>query len=112
MISYELAKDLKDAGFPQLYEQGEYIEDPNAPDGETDGAYSPSLEEVIEACSKIWLYPSDNKLEFSLGLNWWGDSLGWHAGYWNDDWTDGPSGLGKTPLEAVCNLWLVTRQPQ
>ena len=68
MISYKLAKELKDAGFPQLYEQGDYIEDPNAPEDDIDGAYSPSLEELIDACGDEFETLSPVKFEDKIHM--------------------------------------------
>lgn len=49
-MNYELAKELKDAGFPQ--KTGYYLPESGNPyDGlKTDWAYSPTLSELIEAC--------------------------------------------------------------
>ena len=90
-MNYELAKELKDAGFPQS--------EPNGfpgilnPDGDTT-VYYPTLEELIEACG-----------DSSISLAKWGKK--WQAGY-HDKWGEcnGPEGSGETPEEAVANLWL------
>lgn len=81
----ELAKKLKDAGFPHI--------------GETT-TYFPTLEELIEAC-RVGLY----------SLEQFCDKKGWLAKPFPDyaDELGLDSGLeveGKTPTEAVANLWL------
>lgn len=86
MISYELAKKLKEAGFPQ---------DPDTMMGHYHHeCYLPSLEELIEACG--------SKLHALIR-----DSIApWNAEELMDD--DGPVNYfsGSTPDEAVANLWL------
>ncbi len=47
MIPYKLAKELKDAGFPQTGYSGRFPS--NGPNPE-DQVYGPDLEELIEAC--------------------------------------------------------------
>ena len=50
-MNYELAKELKDAGFPQDYSQGvlaHFVFE--ADDITSDSAYEPTLSELIEAC--------------------------------------------------------------
>lgn len=96
MITYELAKQLKDAGFPQLatYEgKGEHW----APSNKPDICYFPTLSELIEACGD----------EFS-SLYRHGDLGSWQAtGYkLKEDVQYGKDGEGFTPEEAVAKLWL------
>ena len=94
MINYELAKKLKDAGFPMKRVGG------LAPDGasvyaDAKGAYLlPTLSELIEAC----------------GTNFYGlrrdrDALGV---YWIAETRDNLKNTGgsETPEEAVARLWL------
>jgi hypothetical protein len=96
-MNYELCKKLKDAGFQQRnlqfgscghYENDEWIKSPNFCGCLV---HKPYLEELIEACGDRfkelyvhgyteWVAYSDNKHEFK--------------------------GEGKTPSEAVANLWL------
>lgn len=95
MIKYELAKKLKDAGFPQ---KSYFVYGPNngtlyawhlAPLGPNTSA--PTLPELIEACgsgfSKLERY-RDN----------WVAVCGMYETYEN--------AAGTTPEEAVANLWL------
>ena len=86
-MTYELAKQLKDAGFPLnmsdhlecVYNKTEFI----------DGIWYhvPTLSELIEACG-------------TCQLNWYADAK--HA----QALADGNIGEGSTPEEAVANLWL------
>ena len=85
MITYELAKKLKNAGFPQnidygnsFYEEGEEVA-------------SPSLSELIEVCGNKF-----SNLE--RGTN----------GYWKVQNNNEPfiRCINSTPEEAVANLWL------
>lgn len=93
-MNYELAKKLKDAGFPQS--SGTYIK-PNGKfeyiveygfQGE-DWAYVPTLSELIEAC---------------------GDGFSMLCREENNFWSVSPDGVEginyKTPEEAVTNLYL------
>ena len=106
-MNYELAQELKDAGFPNIkdlqHRQGrEFI----LPDGSVPvyslgnaenvkGWFVPILEELIEACSKNF----DRLLAYH-------DTGDWEATSEKD--SDGfcKSASGKTPTEAVARLWL------
>jgi len=86
-MNYELAKKLKDAGFPQVidFRSGQFYE-------EGEDVANPSLSELIEACDK---------------LNGFGQ-LGRANGGWNV-WQLGvryPKAFSETPEEAVASLWL------
>lgn len=108
-MTYELAKKLKNAGFPQ---KGEYkygwrgdaggdfiihrndeaiIKDNVSSFSEVDEMLAcPTLSELIEACGEgLW-------------------SLARHANIWQTNFKDGMAGetAGSTPEEAVANLWL------
>ena len=92
-MNYELAKKLKDAGFPDK-KVGEIVE---YPEGKAFGI--PNLSELIEALGDVY---------FSLS-NHSGDQ-GWCATL-NDHFCSPMDiqkyhGHGKTPEEAVANLWL------
>jgi len=94
-MNYELAKQLKDAGFPQrdadwYTSDGQWI-----PENERE--YIPTLSELIEACGE----------HFYGLLRGVGD--GWQAGEsWNYDFFDLNKTIcdGSTPEEAVAKLWL------
>jgi hypothetical protein len=91
---YELAKELKDAGFPQ--KEGKYATSWEPPDS----AYLPTLEELIEACGERF-----NVLRSVH--NHQGNIIEWVA--------SAESGFDRkaeklvvhpTPTEAVARLWL------
>ena len=104
-MKYELAKELKDAGFPQEGE-GRFLESPEHPypesptrDGgnwnEAHGRYlnalsvAPTLSELIEACGE--LFSNLDRDPF---------------GKWEALATHGQGHEGSTPEEAVARLWL------
>jgi len=89
MISYELAKQLKEAGFPQ---DGDIEQWENHGDNSGDGVFKPTLSELIEACGdefeSLSLHPYyDGDIYMVFGRN----TLGFN---------------GSTPEEAVANLYL------
>ncbi len=115
MIDYELAKKLKDAGFPQkeygFYGDGERYQfrethDPYEPNNRTmwvryyseewiqnhldEIVYFPSLSELIEACGSYFDFLQNKE-----------DSYGWRAVSGG-----GEEGSGSSPETAVANLWL------
>lgn len=110
-MNYELAKKLKDAGFPQTglrftwYYEGNHIYNSGEEYfnvAEHPGRIiAPTLEELIEACRDHLNIIHRDNLE-----------LKWFAGI--GDGQDGgpmhhsafPFGSGETPLIAVANLWL------
>ncbi len=122
-MKYELAKKLKDAGYPQRdwkEEDGYFLarENGDSKEGEYDClndrtmllkyfsdeylkdmhdrgliVYIPTLSELIEACGKVFWH-----LTCSVGYNQW------HAES-SDNGTE-KSGYGLTPEEAVALLWL------
>ena len=105
-MNYELAKELKEAGFPQkvyigtkffpypdsnerVWDSEESLTPPNPPDM----AICPTLSELIEACGgKI----------FGLQRN----DKGWSAWAKFPDAEETPEQYGVTPEEAVARLWL------
>lgn len=104
-MTYELAKELKEAGFPQTgehldYDRCPYMIYPDCIDDgvSQNGCYVPTLEELIEACgdgfSHLVRYYIHDKL------------------YWEAE-TPKVNIIGfsctsrcETPEEAVANLWL------
>lgn len=94
-MNYELAKELKEAGFLQGGE-GDYSQgEPDAFLGEpykSRNVYYPTLEELIEACG-------DGIEELKAIRN---DLVGWK---WEAH-TDSYCMVGQTPNEAVSRLWL------
>ena len=84
-MNYELAKKLKDAGFPQ--KGNGFTLYPN--DGIHTEVSFPTLSELIEECggnSKA-LIQQNNKTMWEYAI-------------------DGRGAIGQTPEEAVANLWL------
>jgi hypothetical protein len=94
MIPYELAKQLKDAGFPQTG-RGGYLSMSNGLVGWSQanlnhGISQPTLEEFIEGCGDDLLF-----VNRSLSLKkWYAKKSGF---LW---------GEGSTLIEAVARLWL------
>lgn len=93
-MNYELAKELKDAGFPQLLGDETVM---RAMD--SSGAYAkvgtrmPTFEELIEACKGDGLFElTTMKIDEKV---YWYASLG-----------DVETKSGSTPTEAVARLWL------
>lgn len=94
-MTYELAKQLKDAGFP--ISEGSGVSELMKPDYEQ-WLYYPTLSELIEVCWK-------NSHNFiiqtsSTVVGEWAAATCWDNGY-EDDWQ-----FGKSPEEAVARLWL------
>lgn len=119
-MKYELAEELRDAGYPQEVHYGEWIFAPdktkyfigNSDDmDKTTGGYSPSLRresttarggfvkipslsELIEACGeRFWMVEARNLKEGN-----------WHASGYGKQKIEG--GYGSTPEEAIARLWL------
>ena len=85
-MKYELAKELKDGGFPQnpFHHPGMYSYETKGGEGR---AYAPTLEELIEACGESFeMFDRFGK--------------GWRAVGANS------TAYGATPTEAVARLWL------
>ena len=82
-MNYELAKELKEAGFPFKHPQSKWSE-----------YIFPTLSELIETCGDGFhlLQRKD------IGGNWSAISRG------------GNSGEGKTPEESVARLWIATNK--
>lgn len=84
MITYELAKQLKDAGFKgseKWEDNGDFFKSPTP---------TPTLTELIEACGKKFKHLDKE------GNKWYAYNI---SGYAKDEG-------GATPEEAVANLWL------
>ena len=90
-MTYEICKQLKDAGFPQNFVEGRKA---IVKSNNNDYCFEPTLSELIEACGDRF-----DKLELTQSLD--GKTKEWEATgdrYWN--------GYGSTPEEAVAKLWL------
>lgn len=91
-MTYELAKKLKDAGFPQeAGENGNRVLSDS--EGENE-AIVPTLEELIEACGPEFRWLKNKK-------TFWFAQQRQHPNVLGDMKT-----AGKTPSEAVARLWL------
>jgi hypothetical protein len=101
MLSFELAKQLKESGWPQPDTRadikGEWVWDEW-----NKNAYAPSLDELIDACPPIGNAASPFCLTKSL-------HHGWFAGYGLNDFLE-QENHGATPSEAVARLWLKLRE--
>jgi hypothetical protein len=101
-MNYELAKELKEAGFPQkefTFDQpfsGHWPANVRP----VDFPYNPTLEELIEACGEGFEGVRKVSIEFD------------HTHYWLAE-TDNNRGIackGLSPTEAVANLWLALKK--
>ena len=101
MITYELAKKLKNKGYILCLFPYEllYNKDRSSQFGAVtiDGElyFSPTLSQLIEACG-------DKFSDFTRIDK----EYGWQATAWKDNWVNKQASLGSTPEEAVGNLWL------
>jgi hypothetical protein len=103
-MSYELAKELKEAGFPQQG-KGEIVMWKHAASGPStkslDTAYLPTLSELIEACGDDFYSLVNELLPHSFHK--------WRAASKTDVWINDAS-HGPTPEEAVARLWLALKK--
>lgn len=100
-MNYELAKKLKDAGFPQAVHRNVFCGKSACGPENRLCAYAPTLSELIEACVNI-------EKDFALRRR---DDGTWSASdeYWDvDDQMNSfvYEEYGEIPEDAVANLWL------
>ena len=126
MISFELAKKLKDAGFPQAGHQF-YFDTINGPEYailffltepmKSVGApfphdiASPTLEELIQECDNKETRTGFRELiapKETCEGDEWGVTCGWIARYWDE--SNDIKAIGTTPEEVVANLWLKLKE--
>lgn len=106
MITYELAKQLKDVGFPQDYKNGEMLDDGLDNDGYgPEIAYAPTLEELIEACGNpfmlVWYEgKKEDRKDYKT------DYKGVWQAFDDTDSVCDNTAEGDTHSEAVAKLWL------
>ena len=98
-MDYDLAVQLKDAGFPQQG-GGVFVHDCRSNASGNDhycgSAYAPTLRELIDACG--------NELAMIIVAE---DECSALEQYdWDKDCVWGQKGLGSTPRAAVARLWL------
>lgn len=104
MINYELAKELKEAGFPQNWKNDFYSKEglifrqPTTRLITGNEIFIPTLSELIEACGDEFGSIERRVLEVGIIQN----IIVW------DCWDSTPlnRGYGSTPEEAVAKLWL------
>lgn len=117
-MNYELAKKLREAGFPQRPNGGEFIDGDIESDETgiitTNSVYAPILEELIEACNPQ--KGDEMAIETYAG--------GWRAIYnyvgyieHSEKFKDGDDMFdvsikveGSTPSEVVAHLWLALNE--
>jgi hypothetical protein len=93
-MEYELAKKLKDSGFPQTF-TGECGSGCNVSNEEnTDFVYCPTLSELIEEVKKHRLKITINGFE----------------NHWSAHCSTTESASGSSPEEAVSKLWLALNE--
>jgi hypothetical protein len=98
-MNYELAKELRDAGFPQGG-KGSWIGPVDQIVWRSgDRVYVPTLEELIEVCGK------------DFGILGRSDKTEWFAVTRGDEHPNDPATtkVGSTPTEAVAGLWLALK---
>lgn len=102
-ISYELAKKLKDAGFP--LKNNPYRDDPNPWVDRTTGEtfFSPTLSELIDACGTNFNVLQAVYTEDSHRFGKTSEIYCWQASATGRAIDETPY---KTPEEAVARLWL------
>jgi hypothetical protein len=101
-MNYELAKELKDAGFPQNLDGNTTLSGkPLKFYGKLGEPYCPTLEELLSACGQQF-----HSL-ISTG------ATGWDACEFKEPFADTlPLRInGPTPNEAVARLWLALNKP-
>ena len=93
-MNYELAKKLKDAGYPQEdMSHTDYLGE-NFENDPADSIKVPNLSKLIKACGEGFDYLR-HKSEYWLAIS-----------------GGGLEGQGKTPEEAVAELWLALNKPK
>ena len=97
-VDYQLAQELRDAGFPQTG-RGTQIGPPDKLVWRAgDRVYIPTLSELIEACGeRFWMLEARNLEEGN-----------WHASGYGVDKIEGS--CGSSPDEAVARLWLALKK--
>lgn len=110
-MNYDLAKKLKDAGFPlkgaDTTTTSELVF--TSPTSTAHYWILPTLSELIEACGEIFLWKWETK--WCAGYHEPSDNHGeWDDCYIDLSFKEGEIGYGETPEIAVANLWLALNQ--
>lgn len=101
-MNYDLAKELKEAGFPGISFDGcTYYGTGAVMDVALCLCKHPTLEELIEACG-------DRELSLVKKLQEISRTYEWRAAVLHND---NCVGYGPTPTEAVARLWLALNKP-
>ena len=106
-MDYNLAKELKDAGFPQTRDdgalKGSYLFPENVSLADKKihekAVFAPTLEELIVACGKPFMALCRND-----------DDSGWTAFKNGDTIMDKHLCVAEAPTEAVARLWLALQK--
>lgn len=109
MITYELAKKLKDAGFPQEILNEVSIRGLDARTRSyhrNQDIYYPTLEELIEACGEEGFEFLSVLKKASKNPSCGSPSVWQAAGPSDGMGENRQEGFGDSPSEAVANLWL------
>lgn len=109
-MTYELAKELKDAGFPQNHDGRKTAVNAD----NTDYVFDPTLEELIEACTEI----GQIGLDF-YGKGKWIARIGYYVESTSEQKLQGYPQMAEhcrveasTSTEAVARLWLALHAKQ
>jgi hypothetical protein len=110
MISYKLAKELKDAGFRQDGRSGIFVyAGAFTGNNEATRSYVPTLEELIEACGdgligllRVLKNSIKDEVKPNAPATWHAKGHMWSGAIYGT----GLSETGSTPDEAVALLWL------
>lgn len=105
-MNYELAKELKDAGYPQTVGGGDEYHDPSKTNGGY--AYGPTLFELIEACGAEFNMVNITANADQVNKKW--HALAGYVMELSDALTNTHT-FGATPEEAVARLWLALNRP-
>lgn len=102
-MNYELAKHLKDAGFPDNPFRKKEMCPCSDATIEKDGMWECQCKEFIQEPTLSELIEASNISSLRVNDEQWGGMMkgGWIATSWN-----GKKGEGKTPEESVAKLWL------
>lgn len=117
IITYELAKQLKNAGFPQKSVQSkDCLEgDFDCKDCGSHLVYNPPLSELIEACmnrDKCILELNSDTDYINFEIHYVAHEFKWETSIRTDGGEESDTCNGSTPEEAVAKLWLELNKKQ
>lgn len=107
-MNYELAKELKEAGFPARCSHTYCPDNEQHPYKGCDEVIEPSLSELIAECGESFEYLEYSKrgTEDSSNTHWLEKKGRWTAASSDDNGITTEDEQGHTPSEAVARLWL------